>query len=215
MRMAAELRPDAITLDVMMPGMDGWTVLTRLKSDAELAVIPVVMVTMVDQKEMGYTLGVSDYLTKPVDRDKLRTIIKRYLPDQDAGLALIIEDDMALREMTRRTLEKEGWAVVEAENGKVALQKLETLNPQFMLLDLSMPEMDGFTFVNSVKKIDRLRHVPIIVVTALDLSDDERRRLNSHVEKILVKGAYRLADLVEEIKARVEAQAPLDAVAAG
>src|SRR5262249_24565114 len=135
LRLARELRPRAITLDVMMPGMDGWAVLTALKADAELADIPVIMLTIVDDKNLGFALGASDYLTKPVDRDRLVAILKKYRVEDAARLVLVVEDDAAARELLQRMLEREGWAATAAENGRVALQRVAEQWPALILLD--------------------------------------------------------------------------------
>src|SRR6266849_5298911 len=147
-RRARELKPDAITLDVMMPGMDGWAVLSALKADPELADIPVIMLTIVDDKNLGYALGASDYLTKPIDRERLVTVLEKYRRDAPV---LVVDDDATLRELLRRILEGAGYTVVEAENGRVALERLRTLAPGVILLDLMMPEMDGFEVVAEVR----------------------------------------------------------------
>src|SRR6266849_1105127 len=122
LRWARELRPDAITLDVMMPGMDGWAVLSALKADSEVADIPVIMLTIVDDKNLGYALGASDYLTKPIDRDRLVTVLKQHRRDRPL---LLVHDDSGLRQLLRRMLEPVGFTVVEAENGRVALERLD------------------------------------------------------------------------------------------
>jgi CheY-like chemotaxis protein len=152
LRWARELRPDAITLDVMMPGMDGWAVLSALKADPEIADIPVVMLTIVDDRNLGYALGASDYLTKPIDRERLVTVLRRYRRD---GPVLVVDDDVVVRQLFRRILEPEGHVVVEAENGRVALERLRDVSPSVVLLDLMMPEMDGFEFVGEFR-----RHAP-------------------------------------------------------
>jgi signal transduction histidine kinase/CheY-like chemotaxis protein len=200
LRLAKELRPTAITLDVMMPGMDGWAVLTALKADAQLADIPVIMLTIVDDKNLGYALGASDYLTKPVDRDRLVAILKKYRGEHPSPLVLVVEDDVAAREILQRTLENEGWAVTTAENGRVALQRVAEQRPALILLDLMMPEMDGFQVVEALRAREAWRSIPIVVITAKDLTVEDHLRLNGYVEKILQKGAYSREALLAEIR---------------
>ncbi|MDP9170312.1 MAG: response regulator, partial [Acidobacteriota bacterium] len=161
LRLARELHPLAITLDVMMPGMDGWSVLGRLKSDSQTADIPVVMLTIVDNKNLGYALGAAEYITKPVDRDRLASILKRFqLPG--AKSALIVEDDPDSRDMIRRMLESEGWRVREAGNGVKGLEELTRERPSIIFLDLMMPEMDGFEFLDELHKHPEWKDLPIL-----------------------------------------------------
>ncbi|HEY2158022.1 MAG TPA: response regulator, partial [Isosphaeraceae bacterium] len=204
LEMAKRLHPDAITLDVMMPGMDGWSVLGALKSDPTLAEIPVVMVTMIDEKRIGYSLGASDYLTKPIDRARLVATLEKYRREQAGGTILVVEDDEVTREMVRTTLEEEGWTVVEAENGRVALERIDGAKPDMILLDLMMPEMDGFDFASALRKLDRWRHVPILVMTAMDVSAEDRLRLNGHVLGILQKGSYSREALLDQIRREIQ-----------
>jgi signal transduction histidine kinase/CheY-like chemotaxis protein len=197
LKLARELRPDAITLDVMMPGMDGWAVLTALKADPDIADIPVIMLTIVDDRNLGYTLGAADYLTKPIDRDRLVTVLKKYRRDLPV---LIVDDDAVLRQLLRRILEPEGYKVVEAENGRVALDRLRGVSPSVILLDLMMPEMDGFEFVTEFRRHEAWRAIPIVVITARDLSRDDHERLNGYVQKILQKGANGRDQLLAEVR---------------
>jgi CheY-like chemotaxis protein len=199
-RLAKELRPALITLDVLMPGMDGWAILTALKADPALAGIPVIMLSIVDEKPMGYALGAAEYLTKPVDWDRLTTLLRKYECARPPCPILIIEDDAGLREMLRRRLEREKWTVIEAENGHAALQRLEQNLPELILLDLMMPEMDGFDFLEEIRKHESWRSIPVIVVTAKELTEEERHRLNGSVEKILHKGGYGREELLREIR---------------
>jgi CheY-like chemotaxis protein len=196
-RQARELRPDAITLDVMMPGMDGWAVLSALKADHEVAGIPVIMLTIVDDRNLGYALGASDYLTKPIDRERLVTVLEKYRRDLPV---LVVDDDVTVRQLLRRMLEAEGFAVLEAENGRAALERLRDTVPGAILLDLMMPEMDGFEFVAEFRRHEAWRAIPIVVVTAKDLSRDDQERLNGYVQKILQKGAYRRDQLLTEVR---------------
>jgi PAS domain S-box-containing protein len=203
LKMARELHPDAITLDVMMPGMDGWAVLAALKSDPELADIPVIMLTIVDDQNMGYSLGATDYLTKPIDRDRLTAILKRHVGQEHSRSVLIVEDDADTREVTRRVLELGGWSVVEAENGRVGLERLASIRPGVILLDLMMPEMDGFEFVSELRKNPEWKSIPVVVVTAKDLTSEDRARLTGQVGLILQKGSYSREELLRETTALV------------
>jgi PAS domain S-box-containing protein len=208
LRMARELRPSIITLDVMMPGMDGWAVLTQLKAEAELAEIPVIMVTIVDDRNLGYALGATDYLTKPVDRDRLAALVRKYRRQGARDVVLIVEDDAGTRDMLRKTLEKEGWDVAEAENGRVALQRIAHTPPSLILLDLMMPEMDGFAFVTELRRNEAWRRVPVVVLTSKDITLDDRRRLTGSVELILQKGAASREAILAEIRSLLKARPP-------
>jgi signal transduction histidine kinase/CheY-like chemotaxis protein len=200
LRLARQLRPAAITLDVMMPGMDGWSVLLALKADPDLRDIPVIMLTMVDDPERGFALGAAEFATKPVDRARLSQILKKYTCPCPPCPVLLVEDDQKTREVTRTILEKEGWKVREAENGRVALESMERERPRLIVLDLMMPEMDGFEFVARVRKKLEWRSIPIVVLTAYDLTAKERRRLNGYVETILRKGGDSREALLHQLR---------------
>jgi signal transduction histidine kinase/CheY-like chemotaxis protein len=187
LRLARQLRPIAITLDVMMPDMDGWSVLKALKADAALSDIPVIMLTMVDDPERGFALGAAGYASKPVDRQSLGRIIKKYTCPHPPCPVLLVDDDPASRDTMRNILEREGWKVTEAENGRVALECMERERPRLVLLDLTLPEMDGFQFADHVRRHPEWRLIPIVVLSAHDLSIEERQRLNGYVESILRK----------------------------
>jgi signal transduction histidine kinase/DNA-binding response OmpR family regulator len=202
LRLARELVPAAITLDVMMPGMDGWAVLSALKADPDLADIPVIMLTMVDDRNLGYALGAAEYLTKPIDRERLLAVLGRYRRDLPI---LVVDDDPELRELVRRLLEREGYTVVEAENGRAALARVEEEAAGLIVLDLMMPEMDGFEFLTELRGHDAWRAIPVIVVTAKDLTPEDHRRLNGYVERILQKGMYSREVLLREVRDLVAA----------
>ena len=198
--LAQELQPDAITLDVMMPRMDGWAVLSGLKANPELAHIPVIMLTIVDNKNIGYALGASDYLTKPIDRDRLGAILNKYRGERHPCRLLLVEDDAPTREMMRRMLEKEQWTVIEAENGQVALEQMANQQPELILLDLMMPQMDGFTFVNVLQQNEAWRSIPVVILTAKEITAEDRQQLNGYVENILQKGAYTREELLSQVR---------------
>jgi signal transduction histidine kinase/CheY-like chemotaxis protein len=200
LRLARKLRPDAITLDVMMPGMDGWMVLTALKTDPELADIPVILVTMVEEKELGFSLGATDYLVKPVNRDQLNTVLNKYHLQSQIPQVLIVEDDPNTRHLMVTVLKKAGCQVTSAENGRIGLQRLAEQPPDLILLDLMMPEMDGFEFVARLHEHDSWNKIPIIVMTAKDITSEDRLKLDHRVQTIFQKGAYKKDKLLAEIR---------------
>ncbi|MEO5511875.1 MAG: response regulator [Longimicrobiales bacterium] len=200
LRMALEERPDVITLDVLMAGLDGWGVLTRLKADAATADIPVLVVTVIDDRNLGFALGAADYLTKPVDRERLSDALRRVQADMHSGPILIVDDDADVREMLRRILEKDGWKTVEAENGRIALDIMERQKPAAVLLDLMMPEMDGFTFVDELQRRELTDLPPIIVLTAKTLTESDRQRLHGAVARVLHKGEQSSSELMNELR---------------
>ena len=199
LRQAREARPAAITLDVLMPDLDGWTVLAALKGDPELADIPVIFVTIIDERTRGYSLGATDYMLKPVDRGRLAQVLKRICGDSPSRLILLVEDDETTRTVTRHALERDGWSVTQAENGRVALARVAEARPDAILLDLMMPEMDGFEFLAELRRHATWREIPVLVLTALDLTDEDRRRLNGEVERVMQKGAYDRDELLREV----------------
>ena len=200
LRLARQLVPAAITLDVMMPDIDGWSVLSELKSDAALSEIPVIMLTMVDDPDRGFTLGASEYVTKPVNRRRLSQILKKYTCLRPPCPVLVIDDEVSSRSLLRAMLEKEGWMVSEAGNGIEALESMQRERPRLICLDLMMPEMDGFAFAAEVRRRPEWRSIPIVVVTSQDLSSEDRRRLNGNVEKILRKDGDSRATLLEQVR---------------
>jgi signal transduction histidine kinase/CheY-like chemotaxis protein len=199
LRLARQLHPSAITLDVMMPGMDGWQVLGQLKADPNSCDIPVIMVTIVEDRNLAYSLGATDYLTKPVDRDRLANILRRHQCQTPPCPVLVVEDDADQRRMLRGMLQSAGWQVMEAENGAVALRRLEESQAELILLDLLMPEMDGFEFIAALKHKPEWQKIPVIVITSKDVTEADRQRLNGQVERILTKGTVNGAGLLAEV----------------
>ena len=206
LRLARELRPDAITLDVMMPGMDGWAVLSTLKADPDVSDIPVIMLTIIDDKNLGYTLGAADYLTKPIDRGRLVSLLEKYQRNHSPCSVLIVEDDPSSRRTLRQMLKKEGCEVVEAENGHVALERVARSRPSVILLDLMMPQMDGFEFVADLRSREEWRTIPVVVLTAKDITQEDRLRLNGYVTQVIQKGTYSRDALLAEVRDLVRAR---------
>jgi CheY-like chemotaxis protein len=191
----------------MMPDLDGWTVLAAIKGDPALASIPVVLMSIVDQKNRGYALGAANYLVKPVDRTKLIETLTG-ICGAAAGGALLVDDDKVVRRSVRQALEPIGWKVTEAENGQVAVEALTAARPDVIILDLMMPKMDGFEFLDELRGRPDWQDIPVVVITAKDLTDDDRNRLNSGVERIIQKSDRdeMLRQLTREISKCVKRQ---------
>ncbi|GLC87285.1 response regulator [Lysinibacillus piscis] len=204
LKLARKLRPQVICLDILMPSMDGWSVLSTLKNDPELQNIPVIIWSMVNDENLGYTLGASEYLTKPINRERLVHVLERYIPNRQQDSVLVVEDDEATSELMTRLLQKEGYAVEQAQNGLRALERVKETTPKLILLDLMMPEMDGFQFLEELRKTQEWLDIPIVVVTAKTLTGAERLKLNGYVESIVQKGTFEHKSLVGEIKRFIE-----------
>ncbi|GIW78645.1 MAG: two-component hybrid sensor and regulator [Gemmatales bacterium] len=198
--LARRLRPIAITLDVMMSGMDGWAVLSSLKADPQLADIPVIMITIVGEENLAYSLGVTDFLVKPVDRDRLVAVLSKYRPAKPQTSVLVVDDDFSMRELLRYLLRELDCSVREAANGLAALSILAEQKPDLILLDLMMPVMDGFQFLEEVRRHSDCQDIPIVVLSAMELSAEERSRLQGRVQQILEKSASAQEDLLEALK---------------
>jgi CheY-like chemotaxis protein len=214
-QLARQFRPLAVTLDIIMPGMDGWAVLRAFKEDPQLARIPVVVISIVEDKSLGYALGAADYLTKPTDRQRLRAILDKFQRQRRSPGVLVVEDDKNTRDMLRKMLEKQNWSVAEAENGRVALERVKERRPDVILLDLAMPVMDGFQFVRELRKMPSGRDIPVIVVTGKSLSEQEHQLLAGRVPTILEKGAYNRDELLSEVGNLVKSLAAEQGLADG
>ncbi|WP_036479627.1 response regulator [Myxosarcina sp. GI1] len=199
LRLAKETKPQAITLDVMMPETDGWSILTALKAEPTTADIPVVMMTMVDNRNLGYALGASDYLLKPIEQKNLVAVLDKYRPKSSSNVVLLVEDDFQTREILRRQLEKENLLVIEATNGLEALEALDTHNPGLIISDLMMPDMDGFELIHQLRLQEQHKSIPTIVLTARELTNEERQKLSGQVTKIFQKGSYERETLLSEV----------------
>jgi CheY-like chemotaxis protein len=198
LRLARELHPQAITLDIHMEDLDGWTVLAALKGDPQLADIPVVLVSIEDNRSRGYSLGATEYITKPIDRERLISVLKE-ISSPSARRVLLVDDDEIMRESVRRVLEQEQWEVAGASNGRFALQHLAASSPDVIVLDLLMPEMDGFEFLVEMRRHSEWRDIPVLVLTAKDLSVEDQGRLNGHVDRVMQKNASELNELLREL----------------
>lgn len=201
--MAKQHQPDAIVLDVIMPAVDGWAVLSALRADSQLYAVPVIMATILADKEMGYALGVRDYLTKPINPKILLQLLYKHVGEKPLRI-LVVEDDVTTRTLIARILKRSGMDVVEAENGEQAFKLIKKAIPSLILLDLMMPIMDGFELIEHLRHDKKLSHIPIVVITAKDLTVEEQQQLNGAVKNILKKGAYKREQLLNVIRSQIE-----------
>ena len=195
LRLARELNPDLVTLDVLMPGVDGWAVLRELKADPATAQIPVVIATITDERALGYALGAVGYVTKPFERADLVRTVRQHLGGAAGGTVWVVEDDEHARDLLRRGLARGGWAVREAATVADALALAAGPPPDLVLLDLLLPDGTGFDVLDALGD-----DVPVVVLTAKDVTDAERRRLNGHVEAVLQKGRDGQTSVIAEVR---------------
>ena len=199
-RLAREFSPDAITLDVLMPQMDGWAVLAALKEDPVLAKIPVTILSIIEDRHIGFSLGASDYLTKPIERKNLLGVLDRLCGGTSGARILVVEDDQSARELIRHALSSRNWVVDEAENGFAGLDRLAESIPNVVLLDLMMPRMDGFEFLSRLRENEDWRDIRVVVLTAKSLTAEDRDRLSAgDVEKLIEKRGKELDALMSTL----------------
>ena len=201
---ARELQPAAITLDIILPEVDGWEVLTKLKSDETTSGIPVVVVSVVDNPELGIALGAIDYFVKPVDARQLVQRLSRFglrrEPGKDEVRVLVVDDEPANRTWLAKALEPEGFTVLPAAGGREAIELAKSMQPDLVLLDLMMPEVTGFDVVEALRADEKTREVPIMVLTAANLTEADKRQLNGRVSQILSRGSVASSDIVALLK---------------
>jgi signal transduction histidine kinase/DNA-binding response OmpR family regulator len=199
---AREHRPFAITLDISLPKLDGWSVLNALKREPLTEGIPVVVVSIVDNKDFGMVLGATDYLVKPIDQERLRGILRELdaVPRPGDGTILVVDDDPAIRDVLGSSLVSDGWRVITAGDGAAALATLANERPAAMVLDLMMPRVDGFDVLRSVRADPATRELPVIVVTARELTDEDRAHLVGAAQRVITKQALSLDELRGQIR---------------
>ncbi len=199
LRLAAQLRPSVILLDILMPRLDGWGVLSRLKADPALASIPVVVVSFVDERGLGYSLGAADYLAKPVEWDRLKQALDRLAEEKAGRPVLVVDDDADTRDRLRTMLARDGWAVDTAADGHAALHQVAAVRPAVILLDLMMPGMDGFGVLKELRNRPDWSTIPVIVVTAMDMTAADRERLGPQAA-LIRKDSSDMRDLLQEVR---------------
>jgi CheY-like chemotaxis protein len=198
---AAELQPFAITLDIMMPGYDGWQVLNTLKSDASTREIPVVICSIVEEQERGFSLGAADYLVKPILEDDLVVSLDRLNADGSIREVLVIDDDTDHLNLMAKILNDQGkYKPTLAQGGKAGWEMIRTQTPHAVILDLFMPDMDGFKLLESMRANEKFREIPVIVVSGGDLTTDQQKQLSDFGQRLISKSSLSEKDLIESIE---------------
>jgi CheY-like chemotaxis protein len=200
---ARNLAPFAITLDISLPKLDGWSVLNALKREPATSEIPVVVVSIVDNRDFGMVLGATDYLVKPIDHERLRGVLRRLSHGSrpsSGGSILVVDDDPAVLDVFSSLLDAEGWRVVTVMDGESALAAVARERPTAVLLDLMLPGVDGFEVMRSLRAEPATRDLPVIVVTAKDLTDEDRQLLADSAQRVVLKQALRVDELRRELR---------------
>ncbi|MGF7160935.1 signal transduction histidine kinase/CheY-like chemotaxis protein/HAMP domain-containing protein [Rhodoligotrophos appendicifer] len=205
LRLAKEKRPDAIILDIIMPDLDGWGVLRALKADDDLSHIPVILVTVLGDRDMGFALGAAEHLTKPIDPQELARVLGRIRQAEAGQDILIVDDDQGTQDVLRRMLVRQGWTVRVAGNGAEGLAELRRLRPAVILLDLIMPEMNGFEMLQAMQQDTDGCDIPVFVITSKDLTHEEQDWLRGHALEVFQKGAYGKTELIAALRTMVDA----------
>ena len=212
LRLARVLKPVAITLDVMMPDMDGWTVLSRLKSEPEISNIPVIMLTMMDDKKRGYALGAANYITKPTDCKRLAQMLKKYSCANPPCPVLLVEERSTRRDMIRTMLKDCGWSVTEAENGHDALESVVENRPSLILLDLMITEDDGIEFAAELRRHPEWRSIPVVVLASEHFTREDLQRIDGSVHTVLRKGEHADQSILHQVRDILQDRALPEAV---
>ncbi len=205
-KIARELRPDVILLSTRLEnGEDGYEVLKQFKASEDLAKIPVVILSMTEEKSMAFAFGAADHLVKPINRKRLSSVVRKVLREKGGERrgehrVLVADDDETTRSMMRRILENDAWEVFEAANGREALDVMEDTTPALIVMDLKMPEMDGFALIHAIRARDEWKSLPIVVVSAMDISLEDGQRLRRQVQRVIQKGTVNNEDLMVEIR---------------
>ena len=207
-RIARELLPDVITLDMLMPGKSGFEIMHELKNSPRTAWIPVVIVSVLDERKMGFALGATDYLLKPIGREVLLEALRKHVPMMQAGQILVCDDESPALQLVAASLQAAGYASLPAQTGHEALRILSESPISALILDLMMPDLNGFEVIKRIREQPKLANLPIIVLTAKDLTLDEMDLLRGKVSSCLQKGASWKAQLLDQLRVSLNASIP-------
>jgi CheY-like chemotaxis protein/two-component sensor histidine kinase len=206
LKMAREMLPTAITLDIMMPSVDGWRVLQAMKADTQTAAIPVIVCSIVDNRPLGYRLGASDYLVKPVKQQDLIQSLRNVGADDEQGdrYVLVVDDERGVRELLVEALKKAGFNAQGAPSGEVALSLATERTPQAVLCDLLMPGMSGFELIARLRTGEATAHTPVIVITSKDVTGEDRKLMRGQIADVIRKGDLLMTDLESRLRETLE-----------
>jgi signal transduction histidine kinase/DNA-binding response OmpR family regulator len=203
LRIARDIQPVAVTLDLVLPGMDGWDLLKKLKADPGTRDLPVVIISVVDSRDLGLALGADDYFIKPVDRDRLLERLRQITKGRGSGeprRLLVIDDDAAVHSMLAEDFSPHGFTIDAAASGEEGLRAAAERKPDVIILDLMMPGMNGFDVAGSLKEDPRTANIPIVVLTSKELTNEDRAVLQNRVSMFVRKGPPGREQLVREIR---------------
>ena len=197
-----EIDPIAITLDIMMPGMHGWELLKKIKSREKARDIPAIIISMVDEKRIGFEMGAFDYLIKPFDRKQIIKSLERIkgkISHKNPRI-LVVDDDQKAVELIAAMIEAEGFEIIKAYSGEEGIEKAFNNSPDMIILDLMMPRTNGFDVITRLKENVKTRDIPIVISTAKSLTEEDLKQLEDNTHSILQKGAYDGHKFIEDIK---------------
>jgi CheY-like chemotaxis protein len=196
-----QLKPFAVTLDIMMPGYDGWQVLTDLKSSEETRNVPVIICSIVEDEEKGFSLGAADYLVKPILEDDLLKALDRLNGDASIREVLVIDDDPSDLRMLGKMISEQGkYKAILAEGGPAGWRSISSISPHAVVLDLFMPEMDGFTILEQMRNDEKLRVIPVVVIADSDLTNEQQKQLDGLGKRLLQKSSLKEKELIATIE---------------
>jgi CheY-like chemotaxis protein len=194
-----------VILDMLLPEVDGESVLNRFKAIPELQRVPIVLLTLSEADGQGFALGAADYVTKPIESSRLLPVLAKLRAGRANNPIMVVEDDAPTREVIVRLLERENWPIIEAENGRRALDLMQTQPPSLVVLDLLMPELDGFGVLRAMRVNPDWRDIPVVVLTSIDLTNEIRALLQQQADRVFQKGTYSKEELLAEIRTSVDA----------
>ena len=190
-------RPAAIVLDIYLPKLDGWTVLAELKQDPLFSTIPIIIISIEEQRAKGFSVGAHEYLVKPIDPERLVTVVSRSVKP-GTGEILVVDDDSGTRELVSRQLRQAGFTTAEARDGEEALVRAKITQPALMVVDLVMPGCDGFELIRRLR--DEKLTVPVVVLTGKTLTDEEQKSLREGIAALVQKNGHSIESVVKEAK---------------
>ncbi|HSM70421.1 MAG TPA: response regulator, partial [Anaerolineales bacterium] len=196
-----ELNPFAVTLDLMMPDTDGWTVLTDLKSDPATRDIPIIICSIVDQSDKGFNLGAADYLVKPIAQEDIVNALTRINKNGNIHEVLVIDDDPNDLRLIEKILKEHGqFNATLTEGGQKGWEAINNKPPDAIILDIFMPDMNGFTILEKLREDGSLRHIPVIVVSGGGLTTEQQKQLEDYGQRLIAKGSLKEDDLISSIE---------------